>query len=46
MIKGYAALLDARTVGLSVNVFVSVSLWTQNEKSLKDFERRSPSTTR
>ena len=39
VIKGYAALLDARTVGLSVNVFMSVSLSTQNEKSLKDFER-------
>src|SRR3979409_2446805 len=39
VIKGYAALLDAKTVGLSVNVFVSVSLSTQNEKSLKDFER-------
>jgi Lrp/AsnC family leucine-responsive transcriptional regulator len=39
VIKGYAAMLDARSVGLSVNVFVSVSLSTQNEKSLKDFER-------
>ena len=39
VIKGYAALLDAKTVGLSVNVFMSVSLSTQNEKSLKDFER-------
>jgi len=38
VIKGYAALLDAKTVGLSVNVFMSVSLSTQNEKSLKDFE--------
>ena len=33
VIKGYAALLDAKTVGLSVNVFMSVSLSTQNEKS-------------
>ena len=39
VIKGYAALLDAKTVGLSVNVFMSISLSTQNEKSLKDFER-------
>jgi len=39
VIKGYAALLDAKTVGLSVNVFVSVSLSTQNEKSLQAFER-------
>ena len=29
----------AEQVGLSVNVFVSVSLSTQNEKALKDFER-------
>lgn len=39
VITGYAALLDAKSVGLSVNVFMSVSLSTQNEKSLKDFER-------
>jgi len=39
VIKGYAALLDAKTVGLSVNVFMSVSLSTQNEKSLQAFER-------
>src|ERR1700743_2585770 len=39
LIKGHAALLDAKTVGLSVNVFVSVSLSTQNEKSLAAFER-------
>ncbi|TMJ24990.1 MAG: Lrp/AsnC family transcriptional regulator, partial [Alphaproteobacteria bacterium] len=36
VIKG---LLDAKTVGLSVNVFMSVSLSTQNEKSLQAFER-------
>src|SRR4029079_4070976 len=34
-----ASRLDARTVALSVNVFVSVSLSTQNEKSLQAFER-------
>src|ERR1700755_2596344 len=39
VIKGYAALLDAKTVGLSVNVFMSISLSTQNEKSLQAFER-------
>ena len=39
VIKGYAAQVDAKSVGLSVNVFVSVSLTTQNEKALKDFER-------
>ncbi len=38
MIKGYAAQLDARSVGLSVNVFMSVSLTTQVEKALQAFE--------
>ena len=40
VIKGYAAQVDAKSVGLSVNVFMSVSLTTQTEKALKDFERR------
>ena len=31
VIKGYAAQLDAKSVGLSVNVFMSVSLSTQVE---------------
>ncbi len=39
VIRGYAALLDAKAVGLGVNVFMSVSLSTQVEKALKDFER-------
>jgi Lrp/AsnC family transcriptional regulator, leucine-responsive regulatory protein len=39
VIKGYAAQVDAKSVGLSVNVFMSVSLSTQVEKALKDFER-------
>ena len=39
VIKGYAAQVDAKSVGLSVNVFMSVSLTTQTEKALKDFER-------
>jgi Lrp/AsnC family transcriptional regulator, leucine-responsive regulatory protein len=39
MIKGYAALLDAKSVGLSVNVFMSVSLTTQVEKALQAFEK-------
>ena len=34
-----AAQLDAKSIGLSVNVFMSVSLSTQVEKALKDFER-------
>ncbi len=39
VIKGYAALLEAKSVGLSVNVFVSVSLSTQVEKALQAFEK-------
>ena len=39
VIKGYAAQVDARAVGLSVNVFMSVSLSTQVEKALQAFER-------
>src|SRR6266404_4972381 len=39
VIKGYAARIDARSVGLSVNVFMSVSLTTQVEKALQAFER-------
>jgi len=39
VIKGYAARLDAKAVGLSVTVFMSVSLTTQVEKALQDFER-------
>ena len=37
VIKGYTAQLDAKAIGLSVNVFMSVSLTTQTEKALKDF---------
>src|SRR5258705_4657498 len=39
VIKGYAARIDGRSVGLSVNVFMSVSLTTQVEKALQAFER-------
>lgn len=39
VIKGYAAQLDAKSVGLSVTVFMSVSLSTQVEKALQLFER-------
>ena len=39
VIKGYAARIDAKAVGLSVNVFMSVSLTTQVEKALQAFER-------
>jgi Lrp/AsnC family leucine-responsive transcriptional regulator len=37
-IRQYVALLDARAVGLGVNVFVQVSLDRQVEPSLKAFE--------
>ena len=39
VIKGYTAQLDAKAVGLSVTVFMSVSLTTQVEKALQAFER-------
>jgi Lrp/AsnC family leucine-responsive transcriptional regulator len=39
IIRGYAARLDAKSVGLGVNVFMSVSLTTQVEKALQAFER-------
>jgi DNA-binding Lrp family transcriptional regulator len=39
IIKGYTAQLDAKAVGLSVTVFMSVSLTTQVEKALQAFER-------
>ena len=37
-VRQYAALLDARAVGLGVNIFVQVSLDRQVEPSLKAFE--------
>jgi len=39
VVRGYVALLDAKAVGLPVNVFMSVSLTTQVEGALKLFER-------
>lgn len=39
VVKGYAAQLDAKAVGLGVTVFMSVSLTTQVEKALQAFER-------
>jgi DNA-binding Lrp family transcriptional regulator len=39
VIRGYTAQLDAKAVGLSVTVFMSVSLTTQVEKALQAFER-------
>ena len=35
VIKGYAAQLDAKSVGLSVNVFMSVSLSTRSRRRYK-----------
>src|SRR5258708_38414702 len=42
VIKGYAARIDARSVGLSVNVFMSVSLTTQVEEALQAFVGAAP----
>lgn len=39
VVRGYVALLDAKSVGLPVSVFMSVSLTTQVEGALKSFER-------
>ena len=39
VIKGYTAQLDAKAIGLSVNVFMSVSLTTQIDEGVHAFER-------
>ena len=39
VIRGYATLVDAETVGLPVSVFVSVTLEKQIEKALEKFEK-------
>ncbi|HJQ61002.1 MAG TPA: Lrp/AsnC family transcriptional regulator [Vineibacter sp.] len=39
IIKGYVALVDAKAVGLPVNVFMSVSLTTQVQSALQRFEK-------
>lgn len=39
VIAGYVAQVDAKAVGLPVNVFMSVSLSTQGEKALQAFEK-------
>ena len=46
VIKGYAALLDAKTVGLSVNVFMSVSLSTYSARPCSRFPRVPPPAPR
>lgn len=40
VIKRYVALVDATTLGLNLNVFISISLKSQNKDALADFERR------
>lgn len=39
IIKGYVAQVDAKAVGLPVNVFMSVSLTTQVQSALQRFEK-------
>jgi DNA-binding Lrp family transcriptional regulator len=38
LIRQYVALLDARQLGLHLNVFISISLKQQSEKALQAFE--------
>lgn len=40
VIARYVALLDPVKLGLGLNVFISISLTTQNKASLAEFERR------
>lgn len=40
VIARYVALADAAALGLDVNVFISISLKSQNREALADFERR------
>ena len=40
VIARYVALVNAATLGLGLNVFISISLKTQNKEALADFERR------
>jgi len=40
IIRGYVALVDAPALGLGLNVFISISLKSQDKQSLADFERR------
>lgn len=39
IIKGYVALVNSKSVGLPVNVFMSVSLTTQVQSALQRFEK-------
>jgi Lrp/AsnC family leucine-responsive transcriptional regulator len=40
IIKRYVALVDAAALGLNLNVFISISLKSQNKDALAEFERR------
>lgn len=40
VIQGYVALVSAARLGLGLNVFISISLKTQNRQSLADLEQR------
>lgn len=40
VIKRYVALVDAATLGLHLNVFISISLKSQNKDALAHFEQR------
>ncbi|MCB1672244.1 MAG: Lrp/AsnC family transcriptional regulator [Gammaproteobacteria bacterium] len=40
IIRRYAAIVDARAVGLPINIFVNVSLHNQERRSLEQFEAR------
>ena len=40
MISRYVALVSAASLGLGLNVFISISLKAQNKEALADFEHR------
>ncbi|WP_137920920.1 Lrp/AsnC family transcriptional regulator [Hydrogenophaga sp. 2FB] len=40
LIRQYVALLDAKQLGLHLNVFISISLKQQNREALEEFEAR------
>jgi DNA-binding Lrp family transcriptional regulator len=40
IVKRYVALVDAAALGLNLNVFISISLKSQNKDALAEFERR------
>lgn len=45
MIERYAAIIDQRSVGLPLNVFVTLSLTSQADAALKTFEREVSAVT-